>query len=112
VFANHAESLYPCVAAASILGKSSKRKKKNTTSFYEISVLIFFSLSFFCAAKVQRDSLVNQIANDHGVSFGSGYPSDVRTINFLREYRKKEGKFPDYARKQWHTVQRIEQELS
>ncbi|MFX1302753.1 MAG: ribonuclease HII [Promethearchaeota archaeon] len=63
-------------------------------------------------AKDRRDALIEELQNKHG-NFGSGYPSDVRTIEFLREYVKKNKKPPIFARKSWDTTKRIiREELS
>ncbi len=45
--------------------------------------------------------------------FGSGYPSDKRTIDFLRKWIKKNKKVPYFARKSWDTIKKIlNEELS
>jgi len=63
-------------------------------------------------AKDKRDTLINEIHNNYG-NFGSGYPSDIRTIKFLRDYIKKHKKPPNIARKSWDTTKKIiEEELS
>ena len=63
-------------------------------------------------AKDKRDTLINEIHNKYG-DFGSGYPSDIRTIKFLRDYIKKHKKPPKIARKSWDTTKKIvEEELS
>ena len=72
-----ADAKYPVVAAASIL------------------------------AKVRRDELVKEIGEKAGVSIGSGYPSDPKTITFLEKWVADHGKLPDFARKSWETSKRI-----
>ncbi|MFX0155157.1 MAG: ribonuclease HII [Candidatus Hodarchaeota archaeon] len=63
-------------------------------------------------AKDKRDTLINEIHSKYG-NFGSGYPSDMRTIKFLRDYINKYKKPPKFARKSWNTTKKIiEQELS
>lgn len=57
-------------------------------------------------AKDKRDSLIDDMKKKFG-EFGSGYPSDKRTIDFLREWIKKNKKIPSIARKSWVTVKRI-----
>lgn len=57
-------------------------------------------------AKDKRDSLIDDMKKRFG-EFGSGYPSDKRTIDFLREWIKKNKKIPSIARKSWDTVKRI-----
>lgn len=57
-------------------------------------------------AKVQRDRAVEDLRREHG-DFGSGYPSDPQTIDFLTEYVKREGIRPPFSRKSWRTWERI-----
>jgi ribonuclease HII len=63
-------------------------------------------------AKDKRDSLIEELNKKYG-NFGSGYPSDIRTLEFLRNYVKKNKKPPEFARKSWDTTKRIiNEELS
>ncbi|MGC8546466.1 MAG: ribonuclease HII [Thermoplasmata archaeon] len=57
-------------------------------------------------AKVTREREIEKIKKEIG-DFGSGYPSDPRTINFLREYYKKNHVLPLHTRKSWKTVKNI-----
>lgn len=57
-------------------------------------------------AKDKRDALIEDLHKEFG-RFGSGYPSDVRTIEFLRDFIKKNKKAPKIARKSWDTTKRI-----
>ncbi len=57
-------------------------------------------------AKVTRDREIEKIKVELG-EFGSGYPADPRTINFLKEYYIKNGSLPKYVRKSWKTVRKI-----
>jgi len=57
-------------------------------------------------AKDTRDVLIGELKNTYG-NLGSGYPSDARTIEFLRSYIKKYKKAPIIARKSWVTTKRI-----
>ncbi len=61
-------------------------------------------------AKVTRDERIDEISKVHG-EFGSGYPSDPRTIDFLREWFRRNGSFPDFVRRSWKTAAMIEQEI-
>lgn len=61
-------------------------------------------------AKVTRDQRVDEIRMIYG-DFGSGYPSDPRTVDFLREWFRSHGSFPDFVRKSWKTLARIEREI-
>jgi ribonuclease HII len=57
-------------------------------------------------AKVERDREIAELAEVHG-DFGSGYPSDPRTIDFLRHCVARTGKYPDFVRVSWKTAQRL-----
>jgi len=58
-------------------------------------------------AKVRRDERIAELRRKYG-EFGSGYPADPRTIDFLERWVREHGKLPDFARKSWETAQRIE----
>ncbi|MFW9879910.1 MAG: ribonuclease HII, partial [Candidatus Thorarchaeota archaeon] len=63
-------------------------------------------------AKDKRDAIIGELNEKYG-NFGSGYPSDVRTIDFLRSYIKNKKKVPKIARKSWDTTKKIiNEELS
>lgn len=57
-------------------------------------------------AKVNRDRAVAELRKVYG-DFGSGYPSDPRTVRFLRDCARS-GAFPDCVRRSWKTLKRIE----
>lgn len=56
-------------------------------------------------AKVIRDSIINKLKETYG-DFGSGYPSDPRTISALRKWINN-GTLPPIVRKSWSTVKRM-----
>jgi ribonuclease HII len=60
-------------------------------------------------AKVTRDQRIEELERQYG-EFGSGYPSDQRTVCFLEDWIKKHGSLPAFVRKSWKTIRRIEQE--
>ncbi len=60
-------------------------------------------------AKVERDRIISELGKQYG-DIGSGYPSDEKTIKFLREYFHREKCFPPIVRKRWKTLQRIKME--
>jgi ribonuclease HII len=79
---HQADAIYPVVSAASIL------------------------------AKVHRDNLIEKLKKDWGMDFGSGYPSDPKTKEFLLKWGKKHnGEFPCIVRQSWQTVENIREEL-
>ena len=51
-------------------------------------------------AKVERDREIAILGEAHG-NFGSGYPSDQRTMNFLEYLMKTSREYPDFVRKSW-----------
>lgn len=51
-------------------------------------------------AKITRDHEVEQIRKRYR-AIGSGYPSDDRTMRFIRRWVKKNGSAPEFARKSW-----------
>ena len=59
-------------------------------------------------AKVERDKEVEKLKQIYG-EFGSGYASDKRTIEFLKNYFLNYGKLPPIVRKKWKTVSKITQ---
>ncbi|AGK61070.1 RNase HII [Archaeoglobus sulfaticallidus PM70-1] len=59
-------------------------------------------------AKVERDKKIEKLKEIYG-DFGSGYASDPRTIDFLRDYLRKKGHFPPIVRKKWKTLSKISQ---
>lgn len=59
-------------------------------------------------AKVERDRRVRLLEKKYG-ALGSGYPSDPKTIDFLKSYFHIHGEFPGVVRKKWRTIQRLEE---
>ena len=66
-------------------------------------------------AKVERDKQIEIIAKELeknlGIPLGSGYPSDVKTIKFIKEWIKEFKTLPPQVRKSWKTIGHIENEL-
>ncbi len=59
-------------------------------------------------AKVLRDKKIDEITQNIGVDFGSGYPSDRCTIAALRN-RETAQKLKPYVRLKWKTLGNIKQ---
>lgn len=57
-------------------------------------------------AKVDRDAEVKKLKDEHG-DFGSGYPSDPRTREFLRNWIERYGELPPFSRKTWKTWKKL-----
>jgi ribonuclease HII len=54
---------------------------------------------------VERDREIRKMYEKYG-NFGSGYTSDIRTINFLKEKVSK-GEIPEEVRKSWKTYRKL-----
>ncbi len=61
-------------------------------------------------AKVERDQAIFHLQKRHG-NLGCGYPSDSNTINFLADWIKKFGTYPNFVRKSWKTSKRVKMEF-
>ena len=57
-------------------------------------------------AKVVRDRAIEKLRQQYG-DFGWGYPSELKTRAFLKEYYERTGRFPDCVRRKWRTLQRL-----
>ena len=57
-------------------------------------------------AKQTRELEIKKIKKEIG-DFGSGYPSDERTIKFLKSYFHDNSRWPPGTRKSWKTIERI-----
>ncbi len=73
---NKADSTYPIVSAASII------------------------------AKVERDAEIEKIKKIVGEDFGSGYPADPTTVNFLKR-RHSDPILQEYIRHKWKTMKNL-----
>jgi ribonuclease HII len=59
-------------------------------------------------AKVERDRHIKALQETFG-NIGTGYPSDERTVTFLRLLMER-GPMPDFVRTRWETCRRLYQE--
>ena len=57
-------------------------------------------------AKVTREKELEQIKKKYVVDFGSGYPSDPKTVNFLKKNFDKP-RFSELFRKSWQTYKNV-----
>ncbi|MFX1405489.1 MAG: ribonuclease HII [Promethearchaeota archaeon] len=57
-------------------------------------------------AKEKRDSLIEELKLQYG-DFGSGYPSDKKTVKYIQNWVKSKKKLPPFTRKTWETAKRI-----
>ena len=56
-------------------------------------------------AKVTRDRAIDKLRKNHDL--GSGYPSDSKTINFVKSYYETHHNIPIFVRKSWKPTQKI-----
>jgi ribonuclease HII len=56
-------------------------------------------------AKVTRDKAISRLRKIHDL--GSGYPSDPKTINFVKTYYAVKQVLPTFVRKSWKPTQKI-----
>jgi ribonuclease HII len=61
-------------------------------------------------AKITRDEEIKRIRSKYR-SIGSGYPSDDRTMRFIRRYVAKNGSAPEFARKSWKPLRLLLEQL-
>jgi ribonuclease HII len=61
-------------------------------------------------AKVERDRIVENLRKVYG-DFGSGYPSDAKTVKFLKAKLHKMEDWGKIVRQRWKTVSRIRPEV-
>lgn len=57
-------------------------------------------------AKSEREKHVKILKKDYG-DFGSGYPSDPKTIKWLMDWKKSNKDWPSIVRKKWATLDKI-----
>lgn len=62
-------------------------------------------------AKVERDKEISRLRQSYG-DFGSGYPTDPKTVKFLEECIEKSGEYPDFVRKSWKPAKKTKERKS
>jgi ribonuclease HII len=62
-------------------------------------------------AKVERDREIAMLRRKYG-DFGSGYPSDRKTIDFLENWFKEYCSFPPIVRMAWKTIKKLKSRSS
>ncbi|MEM1539833.1 MAG: ribonuclease HII [Candidatus Bathyarchaeia archaeon] len=60
-------------------------------------------------AKVERDSEIAELKAKYG-DFGCGYPTDPKTLAFLRRCLESFMEYPEFVRRSWKPAKRIKQE--
>ena len=61
-------------------------------------------------AKHERDSIIERLREKYG-DFGSGYTSDRKTIDYLRQWISENRSIPPFVRKSWETTKVLSNEL-
>jgi len=62
-------------------------------------------------AKVERDREIEKLKAKYG-DFGCGYPTDPKTMEFLRQCLGNSDEYPEFVRKSWKPAKRIKSERS
>lgn len=57
-------------------------------------------------AKTEREKHVKILKRKYG-DFGSGYPSDPKTISWLKNWRKTHKEWPSIVRRKWSTLDKL-----
>jgi len=62
-------------------------------------------------AKVRRDEIVARLREEYG-DFNSGYPSDERAIEWLKDWYREHRSWPCIVRQSWEPVKRVRLDAS
>ena len=60
-------------------------------------------------AKVERDKEIEALQKVYG-DFGSGYPADKKTLQFLKQWMQTRSDYPSCVRKSWKTAKQLKNE--
>jgi ribonuclease HII len=83
-----------------------KRNNTKLVSMHQADRLNVVVSGASIIAKVMRDSEISKIRIKYG-DVGSGYPSDKKTIKFVKEWFRQNNEIPPFARKSWKPAQMI-----
>ena len=86
--------------------KLTNEKDTDVISMHKADTKIDVVAAASIIAKETREDEIRKLKNEIG-NFGSGYPSDERTIKFLKSFYADNGKWPTGTRKSWKTLERI-----
>ena len=86
--------------------KLTNEKDTDVISMHKADAKIDVVAAASIIAKETRENEIMKLKKEIG-DFGSGYPSDERTIKFLKSFYSDNGKWPTGTRKSWKTVERI-----
>jgi ribonuclease HII len=87
----------------------SKRTGKDVRAAHRADELYPIVSAASIVAKVRRDREIEELKKIMG-DFGSGYASDEKTIQFLRNYFRTHRKCPPFVRKSWKTISKLSQQ--
>ncbi len=85
------------------ISKLSKIKKIHSSHHADKRFPVVSAASII--AKVNRDRAIEKLRTSNDL--GSGYPSDSKTMNFIKRYVETNGVPPKFARKSWKPVKII-----
>ena len=80
-------------------------KNKKIKSYHHADSRFVVVSAASILAKVSRDRSIARLRKGHDL--GSGYPSDPKTIDFVKKYYKKQKVMPSFVRKSWKPSQKI-----
>lgn len=93
-----------------LLLSSSSSKPKLYSMHHADSLNVVVSAASI-VAKIVRDKQIQEIRNTHH-NIGSGYPSDWKTMLFIREWVSKYKCAPHFARKSWSPLKKMLEEVA
>jgi len=86
-------------------------KPKKLYSLHHADVINMVVSAASIIAKITRDKEIQHICSTYG-SIGSGYPSDQRTMRFIRDWVAKNGSAPEFTRKSWKPLRMMLDEIA
>ena len=79
------------------------QKKNKIKSYHHADSRFVIVSAASIIAKVNRDRAIKKIRKNHDV--GSGYPSDAKTMRFVKKYISTRNEIPSFVRSSWKPVQ-------
>jgi len=86
--------------------KLTNEKDTDVISMHKADTKIDVVAAASIIAKETREDEIKKLKEEIG-DFGSGYPSDERTIKFLKSFYADNGRWPTGTRESWKTIERI-----
>ena len=86
--------------------KLTNKKDTDVISMHKADSKVEVVAAASIIAKETRENEIRKLKEEIG-DFGSGYPSDERTIKFLKSFYVDNGKWPTGTRESWKTIERI-----